>query len=73
VASSGGVATSSQIISPWFPSLPASFCGRTFALTVEGTPKGNDNDDKITPSDNDNNGSIKIVKLSHSTRMVEFL
>jgi hypothetical protein len=55
----GGVSTSSQIIAPWFPSLPATNCGGTFVMTVEGIPtggNGNDND-KITPSDeNDDNG-----------------
>lgn len=53
------VGTSSQIISPWFPSLPATYCGGTFLLTIEGTPRGNDNqDNKIEPSDNkdDKNG-----------------
>jgi hypothetical protein len=58
--------TSSQIISPWFPSLPASYCGGTFALTVEGTPKGNANGDKITPSDKDD--SDDEDKKSYSNR-----
>jgi hypothetical protein len=55
------VSTSSQLISPWFPSLPASYCGGTFLLTIEGTPRGNEEDDKIDPADSndrnhDNNG-----------------
>ena len=51
------VSTSSQLISPWFPSLPASYCGGTFLLTIEGTPRGNgDKDNKIEGADsNDNN------------------
>ena len=55
------VSTSSQLVSPWFPSLPASYCGGTFLLTIEGTPRGDgDKNNKIEPSDNndgkDNNG-----------------
>ena len=55
------VSTSSQLVSPWFPSLPASYCGGTFLLTIEGTPRGDgDRNNKIEPSDNndgkDNNG-----------------
>ena len=55
------VSTSSQLVSPWFPSLPATYCGGTFLLTIEGTPRGNgDKDNKIEPSDNNdrkgNNG-----------------
>jgi hypothetical protein len=51
------VSTSSQLVSPWFPSLPASYCGGTYLLTIEGTPRGNgDKDSKIEASDsNDNN------------------
>jgi hypothetical protein len=60
-AAATSVGTSSQLVSPWFPSLPASYCGGTFLLTIEGTPRGNgDNDNKLEPSDNndknDNNG-----------------
>jgi hypothetical protein len=54
-----GVAAASQIVSPWFPSLPATYCGGTFVMTVEGIPRGSDGNngnDKITPSDeNDDN------------------
>jgi hypothetical protein len=58
----GGVSTPSQIIAPWFPSLPATNCGGTFVMTVEGVPESNNgnSDDKITPSsggDNNNNGN----------------
>jgi hypothetical protein len=51
------VSTSSQLVSPWFPSLPATYCGGTFQHTIEGTPRGNgDNDNKIEAADsNDNN------------------
>ena len=60
-AAATSVSTSSQLISPWFPSLPATYCGGTFLLTIEGTPRGNgDKNNKIEPSDNndrkDNNG-----------------
>ena len=60
-AAATSVSTSSQLVSPWFPSLPASYCGGTFLLTIEGTPRGNgDKNNKIEPSDNndrkDNNG-----------------
>jgi hypothetical protein len=55
------VSTSSQLVSPWFPSLPATYCGGTFLLTIEGTPRGDgDKNNKIEPADNnnrkDNNG-----------------
>ena len=55
------VSTSSQLVSPWFPSLPATYCSRTFLLTIEGTPRGDgDKNNKIEPSDNNdrkgNNG-----------------
>ena len=54
------VSTSSQLVSPWFPSLPATYCGGTFLLTIEGTPRGNGDNNNIEPSDNndgkDNNG-----------------
>ena len=55
------VSTSSQLVSPWFPSLPASYCGGTFLLTIEGTPRGDgDKNNKIEPSENNdrkgNNG-----------------
>ena len=58
----GGVSTPSQIIAPWFPSLPATNCGGTFVMTVEGIPESNNgnNDDRISPSgggDNNNNGN----------------
>ena len=56
----GGVSTPSQIIAPWFPSLPATNCGSTFIMTVEGIPESNNGngDDKITPSEGgDNNGN----------------
>jgi hypothetical protein len=58
----GGVSTPSQIIAPWFPSLPAANCGGTFVMTVEGVPEGNNGNgnDRITPSeggDNNNNGN----------------
>jgi hypothetical protein len=56
----GGVASASQIVSPWFPSLPAISCGGTFVMTVEGIPRGSDGDngdDKITPSDGGDNGN----------------
>jgi hypothetical protein len=56
----GGVSTPSQIIAPWFPSLPAISCGGTFVMTVEGIPEGNNGngDDRITPSGGgDNNGN----------------
>ncbi|MGH9979104.1 MAG: hypothetical protein ACRD8Z_25220 [Nitrososphaeraceae archaeon] len=49
-----GVAAASQIVSPWFPSLPAISCGGTFVMTIEGIPRGSDDsngDDRITPSD----------------------
>ena len=60
-AAATSVSTSSQLVSPWFPSLPASYCGGTFLLTIEGTPRGDgDKNNKIEPSDNndrkDNNG-----------------
>ena len=55
-AAATSVGTSSQLISPWFPSLPASYCGGTFLLTIEGTPRSNGDDKKIEASDkNDNN------------------
>ncbi|MGE5661510.1 MAG: hypothetical protein ACM3X1_04610 [Ignavibacteriales bacterium] len=55
-AAATSVGASSQLISPWFPSLPASYCGGTFLLTIEGTPRSNGDDKKIEPSDkNDNN------------------
>ena len=48
------VSTSSQLVSPWFPSLPATYCGGTFLLTIEGIPRGNgDKNNKIEASDND--------------------
>ena len=56
----GGVSTPSQVIAPWFPSLPANSCGGTFVMTVEGIPEGNNGngDDRITPSGGgDNNGN----------------
>lgn len=49
-----GVAAASQIVSPWFPSLPAISCGGTFVMTIEGIPRGSDDSnggDRITPSD----------------------
>ena len=49
---STSVGTSSQLVSPWFPSLPATYCGGTFLLTIEGTPRGNGDNDKIEPADN---------------------
>ena len=60
-ATATSVSTSSQLVSPWFPSLPATYCGGTFLLTIEGTPRGDgDKNNKIEPSDNsdrkDNNG-----------------
>ena len=60
-AAATSVSTSSQLVSPWFPSLPATYCGGTFLLTIEGTPRGDgDKNNKIEPSDNndrkDNNG-----------------
>ena len=60
-AAATSVSTSSQLVSPWFPSLPATYCGGTFLLTIEGTPRGNgDKNNNIQPSDNndrkDNNG-----------------
>ena len=60
-AAATSVSTSSQLVSPWFPSLPATYCGGTFLLTIEGTPRGNgDKNNKIEPSDNNdrknNNG-----------------
>jgi hypothetical protein len=33
--------SNSQIVSPWFPSLPAISCGGTFTLTIEGVPESN--------------------------------
>jgi hypothetical protein len=54
-AAATSVGTSSQLISPWFPSLPASYCGGTFLLTLEGTPRNNGDDKKIEPSDKNNN------------------
>ena len=51
-AATTSVGTSSQLVSPWFPSLPATYCGGTFLLTIEGTPRGNgDKDNKIEPAD----------------------
>jgi hypothetical protein len=52
----GGVSTP-QIIAPWFPSLPATNCGGTFVMTVEGVPEGNNgnSDDRITPSSGGDN------------------
>jgi hypothetical protein len=52
----GSVSTASQIVSPWFPSLPAISCGGTFVMTIEGIPRGSEDghgngNDKITPSD----------------------
>ena len=59
-AAATSVSTSSQLVSPWFPSLPATYCGGTFLLTIEGTPRGNGDKNNIEPSDNndskDNNG-----------------
>ena len=60
-ATATSVSTSSQLVSPWFPSLPATYCGGTFLLTIEGKPRGDgDKNNKIEPSDNndrkDNNG-----------------
>jgi hypothetical protein len=60
-AAATSVSTSSQLVSPWFPSLPATYCGGTFLLTIEGTPRGDgDKNNKIEPADNnnrkDNNG-----------------
>ena len=53
MAAATSVSTSSQLVSPWFPSLPASYCGGTFLLTIEGTPRGDgDKNNKIEPSDN---------------------
>ena len=55
-AAATSVGTSSQLISPWFPSLPASYCGGTFLLTIEGIPRNNGDDKMIESSDkNDNN------------------
>ena len=51
------VSTSSQLVSPWFPSLPATYCGGTFLLTIEGTPGGNGDKNNIEPSDNNDGGS----------------
>ena len=51
-AAATSVGTSSQLVSPWFPSLPATYCGGTFLLTIEGTPRGNGDNDKIEPADN---------------------
>jgi hypothetical protein len=53
----GGVSTPSQIIAPWFPSLPAVNCGGTFVMTVEGIPSrnGGNGDDRITASGGGNN------------------
>ena len=52
-AAATSVSTSSQLVSPWFPSLPATYCGGTFLLTIEGTPRGDgDKNNKIEPSDN---------------------
>jgi hypothetical protein len=54
-ATAGAVGKTSEIISPWFPSLPAMYCGGTFVLTIEGMPRGYDNKDvKIEPSDHRN-------------------
>ena len=57
----GGVSSPSQIIAPWFPSLPATNCGGTFVMTVEGIPTSNNGngDDRLTPSSGggDNNGN----------------
>jgi hypothetical protein len=54
-ATAGAVGKTSEIISPWFPSLPAMYCGGTFVLTIEGMPRGYDNKDaKIEPSDHHN-------------------
>jgi hypothetical protein len=53
----GGVSSPSQIIAPWFPSLPATNCGGTFVMTVEGIPSrsGGNGDDRITASSGGNN------------------
>ena len=54
-ATAGAAGKTSEIISPWFPSLPAMYCGGTFVLTIEGMPRGYDNKDvKIEPSDHRN-------------------
>ena len=59
------VSTSSQLVSPWFPSLPATYCGGTFLLTIEGTPRGNgDNDNKIEPSDNNDEKTITVGAIT---------
>ena len=51
-ATTTSVGRTSEIISPWFPSLPAMYCGGTFLLTIEGTPRGSDNENaKLEPSD----------------------
>ena len=56
-AAATSVSTSSQLVSPWFPSLPATYCGGTFLLTIEGTPRGDgDKNNKIEPSDNNDDG-----------------
>ena len=56
-AAATSVSTSSQLVSPWFPSLPATYCGGTFLLTIEGTPRGNgDRDNMIEPADSNDKG-----------------
>ena len=50
--------SNSQIVSPWFPSLPAISCGGTFTLTIEGVPHASNHgkSGQGTPS-NVNNGN----------------
>jgi hypothetical protein len=56
---------SEQIVSPWFPSLPAISCGGIFTLTVGGTPRGSDdNDNRLTPPDKDDDRDDDYDKKS---------
>ena len=73
-ATATSVSTSSQLVSPWFPSLPATYCGGTFLLTIEGTPRGDgDKNNKIEPSDNndrkDNNGGAIKMMMATITKI----
>jgi hypothetical protein len=65
-ATTSSVGKTSEIISPWFPSLPAMYCGGTFLLTIEGTPRGSDSENaKLEPSDPHGNDD-KDLKYENS-------
>jgi len=51
-------ASNSQLVSPWFPSLPAISCGGTFTLTIEGVPHASNSgqNGQGTPSNGNGGG-----------------